>query len=748
MHNRATNIFNELTPRSSTSQGRWEVDRHPEARLFWLFAITMLPLILVAARVAYLQGFLTETYAQAHPRKTKLSFESIPSLTGRILGSDGRVLAQDVRRLNVQMHYRWLEEPADDAWLRWQAYAQLEPGERRNADLLNAAKQNVLATRKAMWQRLAQLTGQSSESLEERRAAIQRRVERMVGNVEQRQQQRKQDSLQASQQTVSPDADWWEKVWHTVVTTLTSSPERFDLPEIVLPEETEYYQVVDDVSLQVAAQIESRPEQYSGLRIRESTQRMYPFQSLASHIIGARTPFNNDDAARRKKQMKDHDPFDYQLGDGIGRSGVEKSYNRNLHGVRGQRRIVKNHRCEVIQIDTLRQPRSGRDVVLTLHLPLQEKMEAILDRALAEVDAGEETNRQPRGGAIVALDVRTGAVLVAVSAPRYDLGLMVNPDHDSWNRLIEDPRNPLFNRATEMTLPPGSVFKPLTSVAVIESGLIDPDAPFQCQGYLDKPSRNRCWVFRHHGVGHGETNLEDAICRSCNVYFFSAARQLGPGPIVKWARRFGFGTPTGIDIPGERGGNLPDPTNKSNRRNGVKRPPWYPGSTLQLGIGQATLTVTPLQVARMMAAVANGGYLVTPHVVSDLGPSLADTDALSLSARRAPHRIPEVAPETLERIADGLRKVVASRRGTGYKRVRHKQISIAGKTGTAEVGAGKQDHAWFAGFVPADQPRIAFAVVLEHAGSGSRAAGPVAHQLVNAMLEEGVLQPAQLTMRE
>jgi penicillin-binding protein 2 len=285
-----------------------------------------------------------------------------------------------------------------------------------------------------------------------------------------------------------------------------------------------------------------------------------------------------------------------------------------------------------------------------------------------------------------------------------------------------------------MALPPGSVFKSLTATALLESGLVPDGHSIACRGFLDRPSHHRCYVFSRFGVGHGKTNLGDALCRSCNVFFFDAARRLarsgptGHNNLHLWAERFGFGHPTGIDLPGESSGDLP-------------APPTRPliSETMQLAIGQGPVTATPLQIVRMMAAIANGGSLVTPHVVSGHGP-----DAAALATRADPRatRIANLSPRTLAIVQNGLRRVVEDPLGTGYKRIRLPEMAIAGKTGTAEVGGDLEDHAWFAGYVPADRPRLAFVVVLEHAGSGGRQAGPVARQLVQSMQAHGLIGPA------
>jgi penicillin-binding protein 2 len=373
-----------------------------------------------------------------------------------------------------------------------------------------------------------------------------------------------------------------------------------------------------------------------------------------------------------------------------------------------------------------------------VNLPLQQSAEQLLDDVMRSVHEDEINGKPlpvPPGGAIVALDVRTGAVLAAASAPRFDLRLLVDPEPRAWGRILADPHKPLFHRAAEMALPPGSVFKVVSAIAFLQSGSLDPGRSFQCQGYLDDPDHYRCLIFRNFGAAHGDITLVDALARSCNVYFFSAARRIGAGPIVDWAARLGFGRPTGIDLPGERAGNLPRTAAadaSSRRSTGQTRPG---GDALQLAIGQARLTATPLQVARLMAAVANGGRLVTPRLVDSAGPALVESsdagdDASDSASSRS---VPELSAQTLEWVRLGLAHVVPDRQGTGYKTVRLNEIAIAGKTGTAEAGGGKPDHAWFAGYVPADKPKYAFVIALEHAGEAAAAAGPVAKRLVLRM---------------
>jgi penicillin-binding protein 2 len=268
----------------------------------------------------------------------------------------------------------------------------------------------------------------------------------------------------------------------------------------------------------------------------------------------------------------------------------------------------------------------------------------------------------------------------------------------------------------------------------LETATIDPDEPFQCRGYLHKPDQQRCAIYRRHGKGHGEMTLDDAIAQSCNVYFFHHAARLGSGPLIDWALKFGFARPTGIDLPGESAGMVPVPVMMRE----LEGHRWGIGDTQSLAIGQGSLTTTPLQIARMMGAIANGGRLVTPHLVSRLGlteSSRTTDDPIRIAW---PKVIEGLRPETLARVRRSLQRVVADPSGTAHGALWMEELPIAGKTGTAETGGGRADHAWFAGFAPAEKPTVAIVVALEHSGSGSTAAAPVAKRLLLKMRELGL----------
>jgi penicillin-binding protein 2 len=275
-----------------------------------------------------------------------------------------------------------------------------------------------------------------------------------------------------------------------------------------------------------------------------------------------------------------------------------------------------------------------------------------------------------------------------------------------------------------MALPPGSTFKTVTALALLDSQTVKPDEPFECQGYLHRPDRQRCELFIRQGIGHGPVTLSDALMMSCNVYFFHFAEKMGPRPLIDWAERLGFGHPTGVDLPGEASGALPSP--ELQRTKGTK---WRVSDTQLLAIGQGTLTATPLQIVRMMAAVANGGRIVTPRI---RGQGTGDGE-------RGAGEVAFRSGGTLRSVREGLRRVVSDPRGTGHATVYLESTAIAGKTGTAEIGEEHESHAWFAGYAPADAPKFAFVIVLEHGGDAATAASPLAKRLVLRMEQLGLL---------
>jgi len=717
------------------------------------FALLLAVIFVRAVQLEITQGAAFRAEARQPLRRER----SIPGVRGRILARDGTVLAHDRQVLAVAVHYRYLEQPPDERWLRDTARRRLSRAERKDPVRVAAEQVRVRAERDELARRLAALCGLSPKEWQRRARRVQARVERIAESVNRR---RRDAAVTPAQGEPSPKT-WIGRLGRWLREALDDSPAGLPPEPIAVAEELDYHVLAEDVPLRVVAQIEGHPEQYAGVKIAERTRRVYPSGSLAAHVLGHLGRVSTEEKGTRYILPERPEgcfaqnipgPFfdpGYHAEDFVGRAGVERRYESLLRAARGKAVELTDRSGRILSSFREREPGVGRDLVLTLDPGLQRAAETLLDAALARREV-QGLAPQRAGGAIVVMDARSGALLAAASAPRFDPGVFLFGASRDRAALLTDPGRPLLDRCRQMAVAPGSVMKTVAAAALLQTRAVAPDEPFHCQGYLHDPDRQRCAIYVRHGVGHGDVALGDALAVSCNVYFFHHASRLGPGPLVDWARRFGFGQPTGIDLPAETPGTLPTPENIEP----LEGHPWRPGDTLELAVGQGSMTATPLQVARMIAAVANGGKLVTPHVVSRLGlplggqhappPELADDPI----AAPPPRPIPGLDSQTIEVIRRGLARVVADPRGTAHGTVFSADVSIAGKTGTAETGADRAAHAWFAGYVPADEPRYAIVVALEHAGDAAQAAGPVVKRLVGEMRRAGMLEgPALVTRR-
>lgn len=702
----------------------WSIDAAPRVRLGILFVVFALPLFAVAGRLVWLQVLIPERFQTAWTT-TRESYESIPTDQGRILTRDGQVLAYDQPRYAIKVHYRWLEDPVDPVWLKARARDLLPKTERRNPQRIEEAQAQILEQREALWNRLAELTGRSLEELSRRRAEIQTRVETIAQQAEARRATRR--ALPA----LPEGSPWWSHVWRE----LSTPPERESTDPIIVTEELDSHAVLEEVPIDQIATIQAQPSRFPGVEIDVASKRIYPHGDLAAHIIGWRSEVNQDELKQRRVRFPEGDPLALEMGDQFGRSGLERSYDSRLRGVRGLKRVVRNYANELIETEVVRPPRSGQDLVVSIDLDLQREAEQLLDHALREggidtakllLPATEAAQPIPQAGAIVLLDVRSGEVLVAAGGPRFDLSSIQN--REQWTAWNNDPRHPFTSRITQAAAPPGSIFKLVTAIAGLQQGMLSPTELFHCQGFLKDPDSDRCSIFRTTGRGHGDVDLVSALGHSCNVYFFDLAHRLGPDPIERWARQLGFGSPTGIDLNGERAGHVP------SRSRATRNQRWYPGTTSQFAIGQADLTVTPLQVARLMALIANGGQLVRPQLM--LPESSEGSSEIELASAKV---IPgQLSAKTLQTLQYSLTSTVADPQSNSHA-AEVAGITVAGLSGTATVGSDRPPHAWFAGFVPADQPRYAVAIFLEHGGSAELSAAPLARQLFLSMIEADLL---------
>jgi len=671
----------------------------------------------------------------------------VPGVRGRILARDGTVLARDEEKPALAVHYRWLQEPPDPRWLRLTARSRLSRRERTDPDRVAAEEARLHAERAEVMRGLARLAGLSADEWQRRSQRIQARVERISDSVNRRRfaagnVERARDGRGEPPRPPT----WLGRLGSCVLDFLRASMDEPPARRMIVAEELDYHVVAEDVPLAVVAEIQSRPDRYPCVQIVHRARRAYPQGRLAAHVLGYVGAVPSREAGGRDLHHPD---------DRVGRTGIELQYDRLLRGTRGEAVEWTDRSGRILTSYRQREPGIGRDVVLTLDTQLQRAAEELVESARHR-RAALQAEGEPAGAAIVVMDVRNGAILAAASAPAYDPNVFAGGEASEIEPLMHDPAHPLFDRVLQMAIPPGSVFKTVSAMALLEASAVAPTEPFFCRGYLHHPDRWRCAIFTRHASGHGEVNLADALAQSCNVYFFHHAGRMGPEPLVRWASRFGIGRTTGVDLPYESSGTLPMPSTIVE----IEGHPWRAADTQALAIGQGSLRVTPLQVARMMAAVANGGRLVTPHLACALGLPELPADATAADGtepaepaepgddplRVAPAvAIPDLDAGTLAAVREGLERVVSDPSGTAYATVALDSVAIAGKTGTAETGPGRAEHAWFAGYAPAHRPQVAFVVVVEHGGDAASGAGPIARRLVDRMQRQGYFARAYRT---
>jgi len=454
--------------------------------------------------------------------------------------------------------------------------------------------------------------------------------------------------------------------------------------------------LAEELELNQVALFEVAIPEHPEFEIAATRRRLYRYGDQVAHLLGY---LSEPTAAEQER-----DPT-LVAGDMIGRSGVEQLRDRELRGAAGERTVVVDSRGRVAASGDVDRTdaRAGESVTLTIDLELQQEAQKLLEGKV---------------GSIVALDPRDGAVRAMVSSPSFDPnGFAGRLNQEDWERIVGAPNKPLQNRAIHNAYPPGSVFKIAMAVAALADGLIDPKEEVYCGGSTRLYDRRwRCWQAR----GHGRLDLRGALQHSCDIYFYRQGRKMGIERIARYARMLGLGRRTGIEFPAEREGLVPDPEWSLTSR-GL---PWYPGETISVAIGQGPVLTSPLQIAVMTAAVANGGFLVRPHV---------------LEGGARPPEPTGVDAEVIAFVTEALTNVVAD--GTG-RAASTPIVQVAGKTGTAQVIAQATwtrsedlpfehaDHAWFTSYAPVEAPQLVVVVFVEHGGRGSEAAAPLARRMV------------------
>ncbi len=485
--------------------------------------------------------------------------------------------------------------------------------------------------------------------------------------------------------------------------------------------------LAEELSWNEVAYIENNRMELPGIKIEVVPQRVYHYGNLASHLIGYLGEIS-------QKELNSSSFAGYKSGDMIGKMGLEKLREKDLCGEKGRHYMEVNALgFEQRNLKGL-EPLPGNDVQLTIDVDLQRAAEHLM-------------MKEDKSGAVVAVEVNTGRLLVLTSSPVLELDKFLGGiSIKNWKSMLSNPHHPLINKIVQGQYPPASTYKIVTAIAALAEGVITPDSSVYCPGHYRFGNRTyRCWK----KTGHGAVSLKQAIAQSCDVYFYQVGQRLGVNRIAGYATRLGLGRKTGVEMEHEKNGLIPTSEWKLKRY----KQQWQEGETLSIAIGQGFNLVTPLQLALMTATVANGGTLYKPGMIE----KVRDPDG---------HTIEQFEPTVLDRfddqgsnlevIKESLIEAVNGRRGTA-RRAKLENITVAGKTGTAQVVRLKQykhlkeedipykyrDHAWFTCFAPAERPEIAVTVLVEHGLHGGSAAAPIAKAVLEKFFGRRARKPEE-----
>lgn len=458
--------------------------------------------------------------------------------------------------------------------------------------------------------------------------------------------------------------------------------------------------LAEDIESSQAVAIEEKLDLLPGVLIETRPLRVYPIKEDAAHLVGYIGPMTEEETDRLEE-------YGYRSRDWIGRDGIEQFYESYLRGRSGGLQMEVDSRGRFVRALGVKEPSDGKDIQLTVDMKLQAYVQDLLGR---------------QRGAVIVMDLKDGGILSVNSAPSFDPNLFASAmGRKEVGKYLSGAGSPMLNRGIRGQYPPGSIYKIVTAFAALESGKISARSHFNCPGYfIVGGNRFRCWK----ETGHGPQGLSDAFAHSCNVYFYTAGILTGIDSIYAKSVEFGFSKLTGIDLPNEKKGFVPSREWKRRARGQS----WFDGETANLAIGQGYLQVTPLQALVMTSAMATRGELVKPHLIDKIeGVKVAEKNTRSMPMDLA----------IWKAVEEGLTAVVNSDTGTGrLARIAGKRV--AGKTGTAESGQDKT-HAWFVGFAPEEEPKVAMVVFLEHGGRGGVVAARLGGEVFRWLKEANYL---------
>lgn len=654
------------------------------SRLRVFLILVLLVMVVLGVRLAHMQLARAEVYSRAADSNLIRPTVLLETRRGTIRDRNGLPLAEDVPHYDLCIYFPFLALP-DEAFIERKARREARSLEDIRTEMdrfwVEARQLRKLKTQigrkdesdakllqemSDFWPALAERADLSLDTLDQRREEFLRTVT-TGGDLVRRQQQR--DDIRIREETYGVPGS----VPHAIIS--------------------------EGLNARTKAYIASLQAERPFLVIRERSERRYNYGNLAGLVLGHIGKANENEV---DKLPGGTDPVTaaeelraYRLDDECGRGGLEAAMENVLRGSLG----LERRRRDGLILESV-PPKAGQDVVLTLDVPFQSEVEGLMDHAEnLPPDYG-----RPRGAAVV-IDLASGGIRALVSTPRYDPN-SYQADFDDFR--LDGSGEPYLHRAVAGQYALGSCFKIVTGTAALHEGVVTAGTLLHCAHYLDPRYSERFTCLGWHG----DLAIVQAYCKSCNLYFYQAGQMLGRDRLVAWGRHWGFGKPIGLVGVAEAAGNLP-----------------YRIDVRNLAIGQGELTVTPLQVARMVALAATGGRMTEVHLVQSPLPAERPLRQVGLDLR----------PELMALVRRGLRDVVNDPAGTGYNSARSEEILIAGKTGSPEIGRNQLTHSWFIGYAPADRPQIAFAVVFEKAGHGPTVAAPVARKIVETALRQKLI---------
>ena len=495
---------------------------------------------------------------------------------------------------------------------------------------------------------------------------------------------------------------------------------------------TKALKIASDIPREAVAEFSENGDKFPGINIVVQPQREYPKGSLASHILGYASQISSDEYESRKDT--------YDQNDIIGKTGIEYVFEEYLRGKNGTKQIDMAVDGTITAEYISEEAVAGADVVLTIDSNLQQITEEALAANIQKIASGGFGKvYDAKAGSCVVMNVNTGEVLAMANYPNYTPSEFVGGiSNENWAKYRDNEAKPLVDRAIQNSYSPGSTFKMITAIAGLESGVINLNTTINDVGQYRKYSdyQPKCWVFTDYGRGHGWLNVSGAIEKSCNYFFYETADRMGIDNLVKYAKYFGLGGKTGIELPGETAGVL---SSKETKQKLYPNEVWGPGDTLQSAIGQLYNEFSPLQMARYISMLANGGHKIDVSIVKTIRKAdgtEASRDEINqfvnakLGLQEEESEDLQINQNYLNAILEGMKSVTTDTEGTAYVRFRDFNISVGGKTGSAEA-PNNQVHAWFVGFAPFENPEIAIVVMVENGGHGNYTA-----EVVRDIMEE------------